>query len=107
MTRPAGNGQRFVAVAGESLWLADVARILRERMGSAAGKVSSRVLPSWLVRLGARTNPRMKEIVPMLDVNMNATSAKARRLLGWNPRPAEEAIVATAESLVRLGLLQP
>jgi dihydroflavonol-4-reductase len=37
---------------------------------------------------------------------MNATSAKARRLLGWNPRPAEEAIVATAESLVRLKLLK-
>jgi len=39
-------------------------------------------------------------------VNMNATSEKARRLLGWNPRSAEEAIVATAESLVRLQLLK-
>jgi dihydroflavonol-4-reductase len=26
--------------------------------------------------------------------------------LGWTPRPREDAIVATAESLVRLGLLR-
>jgi len=37
---------------------------------------------------------------------MNATSEKAIRLLGWAPRSSEEAIVATAESLIRLGLLR-
>ena len=83
-----------------------MAGILRERMGAAAQKVSTRALPNWLVRLGAKTDPRMKAVVPMLGVNMNATSEKARRLLGWNPRSAEEAIVATAESLVRLQLLK-
>lgn len=106
MTHPAGKGERFLAIAGDSLWLADVAGILRERMGAAAQKVSTRALPNWLVRLGAKTDPRMKAVVPMLGVNMNATSEKARRLLGWNPRSAEEAIVATAESLVRLKLLK-
>jgi hypothetical protein len=35
----------------------------------------------------------------------NATSEKAKRLLGWTPRSNEESIVATAESLVHLGLL--
>jgi hypothetical protein len=33
-------------------------------------------------------------------------SAKARRMLGWSPRSNEESIVASAESLVRLGLLK-
>ncbi|CAA2109649.1 SDR family oxidoreductase [Variovorax paradoxus] len=107
MVDPAGNGERFLAIAGESIWFAEVARILRARMGAAASKVATRSLPDWLVRLGAWRDPRMKDIVPILGVNMNATSAKARRLLGWNPRPAEEAIVATAESLVRLKLLAP
>ena len=31
---------------------------------------------------------------------------KAQRVLGWTPRSNEEAIVATATSLVRLGLLR-
>jgi len=105
MTAPAANGQRFVAIAGESLTLTHVARILRDRMGPTAHKVSTRTLPNCLVRLAALRNPALRGILPILGLNMNATSAKARRLLGWQPRPADEAIVATAESLVRLGLV--
>jgi dihydroflavonol-4-reductase len=33
------------------------------------------------------------------------TNEKARHVLGWTPRSNGDAIVATAESLVRLGLL--
>ena len=29
-----------------------------------------------------------------------------RRVLGWEPRSAEDAVVATAESLVQLGLVK-
>jgi dihydroflavonol-4-reductase len=36
----------------------------------------------------------------------NGTPEKARRLLGWTPRPGEEAIVATAESLIQRGLVK-
>lgn len=104
MTSPAAAGERFLATAGESLWLVDVATVLRRRMGAAARKVPTRVLPNWLVRLVALGNPAMKSVVPLLDVNFNATSEKARRVLGWSPRSSEEAIVAAAESLIRLGL---
>lgn len=106
MTHPAARGERFIATAGESMWLAEVAKVLRRRMGAAAGKVPTRVLPNWLVRLAALRNPALRGLVPQLGLNMNATSEKARRLLGWTPRSSEEAIVATAESLVRLGLLE-
>ncbi|MEC4592858.1 MULTISPECIES: SDR family oxidoreductase [Nitrospirillum] len=105
MTHPAANGERFLAISGESLWMIDIARVLRRRLGTAAAKVPTRVLPNWLVRLISLKNPVMKGAVTLLGVNLNATSEKAIRLLGWAPRPAEEAIVATAESLIRLGLL--
>ena len=62
-------------------------------------------LTNWLIRILALGNPAMKGVVPHLGVNMNATGEKARRLLGWMPRSREEAIVATAESLIRLGLV--
>jgi dihydroflavonol-4-reductase len=42
--------------------------------------------------------------VPELGKSKNASSEKARRALGWAPRSNEDAIVATAESLQRLGL---
>ena len=65
MTAPAAAGERFVAIAGQSLWLSDVSQILRNRLGAAARKVSTRTLPNWLVRLGALINPRAKQLVPL------------------------------------------
>lgn len=105
MIDPAARGERFLAISGESLWMIDVARVLRRRLPEAAGKVSARVLPNWVVRLAALRNPMMKGMVPLLGLDLNATSEKARCLLGWEPRSPEEAIVATAESLIRLGLV--
>jgi dihydroflavonol-4-reductase len=83
----------------------DVAKVLRRRMGAAAKKVPTRELPNWLIRIAALRDPAMRMVVPYLGVIMNATSEKAQRLLGWTPRSSEEAIVATAESLIRLGLV--
>jgi dihydroflavonol-4-reductase len=106
MTNPAAKGERFLAISGESLWMVDVAKVLRLRLGAAASKVPTRVLPNWLVRLAGLRDPATKGIVPLLGVNLNATSEKAMRLLGWAPRSTEEAIVASAESLLKLGLLR-
>jgi dihydroflavonol-4-reductase len=39
MTKATANGERFLAIAGESLWIADVAEILPGRMGPAGSKV--------------------------------------------------------------------
>jgi dihydroflavonol-4-reductase len=48
----------------------------------------------------------VRQFLPELGKSKNATNAKARRVLGWAPRSNEEAIVATAESLLQLGLLK-
>jgi dihydroflavonol-4-reductase len=65
MDAPAASEQRFIAAAGDPIWLSDVARLLRVRHLSAD---------------------------------------KARRVLGWQPRPIGDTIMATAESLLRLGV---
>jgi len=57
------------------------------------------------VRIAALRDPAVRQIIPELGKIKNATNEKAKRVLGWAPRSREEAIVATAESLVRLGLL--
>jgi dihydroflavonol-4-reductase len=106
MTHPAANGERFLAASGESLWIVEIAELLKKRLGAAAGRVSTRVLPNWFIRLLALVNPAMKGMVPHLGVNMNATGEKARGLLNWRARSREEAILATAESLIRLGLVR-
>jgi len=106
MTHPSAKGERFLAVAGDFLWMREIAQILKSRMGEAARRVPARELPNWLVRLASLRDPAIKLILPELGKRKNATHEKARRLLGWTPRSNEEAITATAESLVRLRLLK-
>ncbi len=105
MVDPAAKGERFLAASGNSLWLVDIAKLLKARVGTAARKVSTRVLPNWFIRLVAVFNPAMRGIVWQLGADMNASGRKAECLLGWKPRSHEEAIIATAESLVRLRLV--
>jgi dihydroflavonol-4-reductase len=106
MTHPLAKGERFLAVAGDFMSMQGIAKVLKNRMGASAKRVPTRELPNWLVRLAAMRDPAVKLIVPELGKAKNATSEKAKRVLGWAPRSNEEALVATAESLLRLGLLK-
>jgi nucleoside-diphosphate-sugar epimerase len=106
MTHPAAKGERFLAVAGDFLSIRDIALVLKQRIGVPARRVPTRELPDWVVRLASLFDPAIKQILPELGIRKNATSEKARRLLGWTPRSREDSIVATAESLLQLGLLK-
>jgi dihydroflavonol-4-reductase len=105
MTSPAARGERFIASSGDIMSMLAIARVLREHLGDAARKVPTRELPNWLVRFAARFDRTLRPLVPLLDSTRRATSAKAQRLLGWMPRPPEEALVATAESLIKFGVV--
>ncbi len=106
MTHPAAKGERFLTIAGDFMSIVEIAKVLKAKMGEAAKKVPTRELPNWLVRLAALRDPAVKQILPELGKRKNGTNEKAKRLLGWSPRSNEDAITATAESLVRLGLLK-
>jgi nucleoside-diphosphate-sugar epimerase len=106
MTNPAARGERFLSVGGDFVRLIDIATILKRRLGEAARRVPARELPNWLVRLAALRDSGVRQFVPELGKVRNATNEKARRLLDWSPRSNEDAVVATAESLLRLGLLR-
>ena len=107
MSHPAAKGERFIAVSGNSLSMVEIARMLRTRLGRSAARVPRFQLPDWVVRLAARRDRSVRQLLPLLGKIRNATSEKARRLLGWTPRSNEEALIATAESLIRFGLLKP
>jgi nucleoside-diphosphate-sugar epimerase len=104
MTASEAGGERFIA-AGAFLWMADVAAILRERLGAAAAKVPRRRVPDFLIRAAARFDPEMRSVVGDLGKSTTYSAEKARRLLGWSPRPAEESIVDCARSLIDRGLV--
>ena len=106
MTHPAAKGERFLATGSHFMWIREMAQVLKDRVGAAARRVPTRDLPNWLLRLASLRDPAIKLILPELGKLKNATHEKASRMLGWAPRSNEEALVATAESLVRLNLLK-
>jgi nucleoside-diphosphate-sugar epimerase len=105
MTDPVANGERFLAVAGDFVSLADIAKMLADALPAFAKKIPSRELPDWLVRLAALRDSSLRQFVPELGKKRNASNEKAKRLLGWTPRSSAESVAATGESLVRLGLV--
>lgn len=101
MTSPKARGERFLAVAGDFVSMIDIAKILRARLGADGKRVPRFQLPDFLVRLAALRDDEVKQILPELGKRKNATADKARRVLGWAPRTSEEAIVATADSILK------
>ncbi|UHO40752.1 aldehyde reductase [Chryseobacterium capnotolerans] len=101
LTMPEASGQRFIAVAGEALSMLDVANILRKNLGHVAHKVPKKELPNWIIRVISVFNPKIKMITPHLGLIKRASNEKAKKILNWKPRSAEEAIVDAAESLIK------
>ena len=105
MVNPAAKGERFLAAAGETLSMLEVV----EQCGAAwelrRGKCRNGSCPDWMLRIVALFDADARAAIPELGVVRYASNEKAKRLLGWNPRSNEEAIVATAESSVRFGLV--
>ncbi|MEJ6550002.1 aldehyde reductase [Corynebacterium sp. USCH3] len=104
MTHPAAAGERWLASAGRSLRVAEVARILRRRLGARASKVPTRELPLWMARVLSRFAPGLRSIRPQLGRDFDAAGGKAERLLGWAPRHIEDTIADTGESILSSGV---
>ncbi|MGH2864845.1 MAG: SDR family oxidoreductase [Solirubrobacteraceae bacterium] len=99
MTAPAAGGQRLLA-AGDFLWFADVARILREHLGPDARKVPTRQVPNFVVRAMALVDPEVRSVSDELGWKVNCSWENARRCTGWAPRPVQETILDCARSLL-------
>ena len=106
MTSPAAKGERFIAVAGETLSILDIAKLLRRKLGASAPRLPRFEAPNWLVRLAATRVPLLRAVAPQLGQIRRLSGAKARTVLGWTPRDDEEIILATADSLLKLGLVK-
>jgi dihydroflavonol-4-reductase len=99
MTAPAAAGRRYIA-ADEFLWMPDVARTLRERLGEEARKVPSRTAPDLLIRAMGIFDPSIRSVTKDLGKRDWFSSARARGELGWRPRAVGDSIEDTARSLL-------
>jgi nucleoside-diphosphate-sugar epimerase len=100
LTDPRAAGKRFLAASGQPVTLPEIAAVLRSRLGPAGRRVPTRELPDWAVRAAARVVPALRELAGLLGEPKLLSAAKATEMLGWQPRPVADTMVATAESLL-------
>ena len=106
MTNEAAKGQRFLAIAGEIMSLPEIAMLFKNRLGEFGKKISTKKLSDWQVKIATLFNPIAKNIAPMLSRYRDASNEKAVKQLRWHPRSNEEALMATAESLIKYGYVK-
>lgn len=104
MTNPKAAGERFIAVSGPPMSMLQVAKAIRAQLGAVAGKVPAKQVPDWLLRITALFSAKARQVVPDLGKIRAASNQKAKTVLGWTPRSGEDAVVASAESLLKLAV---
>ncbi len=97
--------ERYVC-SGPFLKMIDVADLLRANLGDKAKKVPTRKMPDWLLKLFALVRPELKQLVAELGNVRGGDSGHAMQTLGWTMRKPEEAILATAHSLIERGIVK-
>lgn len=105
LTHPGIDGERFL-VAGEFLWLEDIAHVLKANLGPKARKVPTRKLPNLLVRLSALFDPTVRMVLPELGRARAVDSRHVQEVLGLRLRPAQDTILDTANSLLATGIVK-
>ncbi len=103
MQNPASNGERF-ALAEKDLWYKDVAQVLRS---NGFDKAPTFAVPVWLAKILAIFSKELKLTIPYLGrLRSVKNTSKAKDILGWNPRPAEESIIEIAQQIQDMGLIK-
>ena len=104
MTAPEAAGERFIA-AGAWAWMADLATLVKTRLGEEGAKVPTRKVPDFVIRIAGLFDKELGSVTDSLGRKRDFSSAKAQRLLGWKPRPTEETVLDCARSLIAAGLV--
>jgi dihydroflavonol-4-reductase len=104
MTSPAAAGQRFLCFS-DVLWMQEIAQVLNRQFASRGFRVPVGVLPNALVRFIALFDSSVRLTVPYLGKRLNLSNQRIRSVLGWKPRPKEEAINSMAQSLIDHGTI--
>jgi nucleoside-diphosphate-sugar epimerase len=100
MVTPEAAGQRFV-LATEHASMLDIAAILSRRFADRGYKVPTRRVPDWLLRLVSIWDRTARLAVQELGKRQDVSTARAREVLGFQPRTLEQTVVDMAESMIQ------
>jgi nucleoside-diphosphate-sugar epimerase len=104
METPGAAGNRYI-VAGDHVWMRECAQILAERFAPLGYRVPTGRLPYGLMWVVARFDKTVRMALGYVGRRELVSHDKARRDLGWSPRPVRETLVDMATSLIEQGIV--
>ena len=78
----------------------EIAATLRKELGVRGQKIPTRSMPDFVVKLLAWFAAPLRSLMPLLGRRQVFDASKARRILGFAPRPANTTLLECAESLM-------
>ncbi len=103
LENPASIGERYLATA-EYVRFHSVADILRENYPD--WQITEKRAPDWIIKLIARFGGPARQIIDDIGNEKHYDTTKSVALLGRPYISGRDAILASAESAIRLGLIQ-
>lgn len=100
------NNKRLICNADNGfISMREITSILKSNYPEFNKRLPKFSLPNFLVRLYGLIDPEVKVALLELSIKREFDNSLAKALLDWKPRSNEEAIKATADSLIELGLV--
>jgi dihydroflavonol-4-reductase len=102
---PGAAGNRYICASGP-VRLGEIVGILAAEYGPRGYRISTRPLPTWVLRAMSHVNDDMWLVNSLAGPKL-VSSEKAHRELGWTQRPVRESIIDNAEDLIAHGIVTP
>jgi dihydroflavonol-4-reductase len=100
------RGERF-PTATRFMWMREMGEVLRRRAPELSGRVATRAMPDWVVRLLAPFVPAMKQIRSELGNVRDVDGRHTEEVLGFTFLDPEQTLEDTLRSLVEHGIVKP
>lgn len=98
------NGQRFIAES-EEITMPEMAKLLKKNFEKQGEKISTMVIPNFIIGIMAKFNPVMKVLDSMVGLKYHRTNQKALNVLHWKPRSAKETVIDSADYLIKFNVI--
>jgi len=97
-------GERIM-LGCKSIWMREMAEVILAENPQFKDKINPKIMPRWLLKIFSLYNASLRHLAMEANVQRELSYQKAQDLLEISPRSPEEAVLATAKDLIRLGLV--
>jgi len=103
MEKTEAAGERYIGAAGY-MTFSEIAAVLKNTYPKI--KIPTRKLPNFMVRIFSLFDPTLNPILLDLGTKRLLNHSKAVNQLGWNPILPETAVITSALSILKLGIVK-